>query len=215
MTTIDVTPEYMLNRMNSSFINRSSVWPHKHTVVKSVQTVLSQIYLNKLLIADVLIDIIKDYLYYSEKEIIQKFNRFCINSSIERLSVNHYYFVDFFERRRQVHWSIGHVHGGPEEVEIQLQQTMCVACGESCTRHMNFDGCCTMAMDGEDGMMELEIETGQPVDEDETYNIAVDPFVEPVDELFDDDHEMYDSDDYYAGDRYGAHSKGDDRDDDY
>lgn len=174
---MDVTPEYMLkNRSTSPFINRSTVWPYKHTVVKSFQTVLSQIYLNKLRIPDVLIDIIKDYLYRSEKEILRKFNQFCINSSVNRLTTSHYYLVDFFERRRQVHWSIGHVHGEVHgEVEVQLQQTMCVTCGERSDFHTNFDGCCAMELDDEDGMMELETENGHHTDDDdETDHLRVD-----------------------------------------
>ena len=39
-------------------------------VVKSEETVLAQIYLNKLWIPDVLIDIIKDYLYGEDGSLV-------------------------------------------------------------------------------------------------------------------------------------------------
>ena len=224
----------MMQMMTPAYINRID---GKDRVVKSVQTVLSQIYLNKLWIPDVLIDIIKDYLYVSAEEILRKFHRSCINTSINQLSGDCYYLVDFYERRRQVHWSIGHAYGLPSENPVQMQQIMCVTCGERSDYHTNFDGCCVMEWDGEDGTMDLSIERtvidfdpndahwsnmSQPLvlyddsdqgqteveeekEEDKEGKGQKEEEEEVEEEYYSQDG--YDSDDWYAGDRRGAHSR--------
>ena len=138
----------------TAYINRG-VWPQRDSVVKSVQTCLSQIYLNKLFIPDVLIDIIKDYLYISEAEILRRFHKSCLNTSINEMTCSVTYFIDMYGRRRQAQWATGHDF---PTAEIQFQQVLCMTCGETCQYHTNLDGCCVLEFDGEDGTLILDIE---------------------------------------------------------
>ena len=154
----------------ASIHTSSDVWPYRDYVVKSDETVLKQIYLNKLWIPDVLIDIIKDYIYTSADEILRKFHKSVMNSAIERLAIRSVHYVDDYGRRRLTMWSIkGHDYYPASE--IQLEQTLCITCGEKCDFHANIDGCCPMEWDGEDGTLEFGIEneygTGYSVEEEE------------------------------------------------
>jgi len=143
-----------------AIINAATEWPHRNQVTKSVETTLCQIYLNKLWIPDVLIDIIKDYLYISAEEILRKFNKSAINASIEHLSCDSCHYVDVFGRRRLTTWTIGHIYYPKQEV--QLQQTLCVTCGEKCEVHTNVNGWCELEWDGEeDGTLELEFDISE------------------------------------------------------
>lgn len=141
---------------SSAIINTSPVWPHRNYVSKSEETVLSQIYLNKMWIPDVLIDIIKDYLYIHAEEILRKYHKSMINASICDLTCDSFHYVDVFGRRRLTVWSIGHLYCS--KPEIQLQQTMCITCGVKCESHPNANGCCLLEWDGEDGTLEFEME---------------------------------------------------------
>jgi hypothetical protein len=197
----------------AAFIN-SGVWPQRDSVVKSVRTVLCQIYLNKLFIPDVLIDIIKDYIYISAEEILKKFHRSTLNASIAKLTCSVSYFVDIYGRRRLAHWATGQDWASSE---VQLQQVMCITCGESTGYHTNLNGCCALEFDGEDGALELEEITPEQVgvtdgESDEMDHYSVDPHEEDYDR-YDEDYDRYNEDNWYAGDRYGARDK-DDSDDD-
>jgi hypothetical protein len=130
-------------------------WPKRDYVVKSVSTSLCLIYLNKLCIPDVLIDIIKDYLFISAEEVLRRFHRSNLNNSITDMTCDVTYYVDLYGRKRQAHWSTGHDFNYAAE-PVQLQQILCLTCGESCTYHTNLDQCCPLEFDGEDGTLVLE-----------------------------------------------------------
>ena len=113
-------------------------------VEKSNDTVFSQMVLNKLWIPDVLIDIIKDYLFVSAAEILRKFYRAHLNRSITDMWVNYRPITDIYGRDRQTMYEIGHVYGGGN---IQIQGIMCVTCGDFDHRHNNMNGCCPQQFD--------------------------------------------------------------------
>lgn len=169
---------------------KTAHWPKRDYVVKSLTTVLCQIYLNKLYIPDVLIDIIKDYIYISEAEILKRYHRNCLNFSITQMSCAVSYYVDMYERKRQAHWSTGHDFDyARNSPPIQLQQIMCMTCGEACDYHTTLDKCCPLEFDGEDGTLVLEEVIDKSYEEEE------------------EEYDGYDEDNWYAGDRYGAKSK--------
>lgn len=97
------------------------------------------------------------------------------------------YYVDLYGRKRQAHWSTGHDFNYGEE-PVQLQQILCLTCGEATTYHTNLDQCCVLEFDGEDGTLVLEEviqrETAEDVDDEE-------------EDVFD----RSDEDNWYAGDR--------------
>lgn len=113
-------------------------------VEKSTDVVFQQMVLNKLWIADDMINEIKDYLYISAAEVLRKFYRLNLNNSITAMWVNHSPVTDIYGRYRQVVYAIGHVYGAGN---IQLQGTVCVTCGEFDHRHNNMNGCCALQFD--------------------------------------------------------------------
>ena len=186
---------------SSAIINTSPVWPHRNYVSKSEETVLCQIYLNKMWIPDVLIDIIKDFLYINAEEILRKYHRSVINASIGDLICDSFHYVDVYGRRRVTVWSIGHLYRATPE--IHLQQKMCITCGEKCDSHPNVDGCCVLEWDGEDGTLEFETETEYMQEE----------VAEPVDDYNDiDEDDRYDHWNPWA--EYNPYNRDDDDDDD-
>jgi len=197
---------------SSAIIHTSAIWPHRNYVRKSDKTVLSQIYLNKLWIPDVLIDIIKDYLYIDAKEVLRKYYMSSIHTSIRDLTCDSYHLVDTFGRRRQTVWSVGHLYR--LKPEVQMQQIMCITCGEKCNSHPNMNGCCAMEWDGEDGTLELEVANGYTVsssvddyndiDEDDRYDhwnpwAEYDPYRDLDDDDYDDDHDHDENEGLYDG----------------
>jgi hypothetical protein len=111
--------------------------------------------LNKLWIPDVLIDIIKDFLYISAAEVLRKFYRFNLNSSITDLTTMSSCVIDVYGRQRLAHWAKGHVYGGGD---VQIQGVVCVTCGEADSRHQNVNGCCALEydeVDPENGLLYL------------------------------------------------------------
>jgi len=185
--------------INYAYINTSPLPPYKNYVVKSVETVLSQVYLNKLWIPDVLIDIIKDFLYISAEEILRKFHKSQINLSIERLTIESYNYLDEYGRKRLTHWVIGHT--SILHCEIQLQQTLCVTCGENCINHPNINGCCVLEWDGEDGTLDFTPEVLNGTDTQEEQEVVAveqeEAHMEEITERFYDRDE--ERDDYYDG----------------
>jgi hypothetical protein len=123
------------------------------TIQKADSTVLAIMTLNKLWIPDVLIDIIKDYLYISAYTVWRNFSRKSINIRITSLYYDWSNLCDTQGRVRLIHWSKG---DATPESEIQIQCCVCVVCGESDIFHTNLDGCCRMEGDyHEDGQIEL------------------------------------------------------------
>ena len=113
-------------------------------VEKSNEVVFQQMVLNKLWIADDMINEIKDYLYISAKEVLRKFYRLNLNNSITGLWTNYTPLTDVYGRDRQAIYAIGHVYGGGN---IQIQGIMCVTCGDFDHRHNNMNGCCPQQFD--------------------------------------------------------------------
>ena len=173
-------------------------------------------------IPDVLIDIIKDYLYINAKEVLRRYHKSVINASICNLSYDSFHYRDVFGRRRLTVWSIGHLYC--PKPEIQLQQSMCITCGEKCNFHPNINGCCVLEWDGEDGTLELEVEEADRhfaihvdnEDAGETDNEDVDEDVDE-DDLYDswhpwgkygpDDEEALNDDPYYRNDAYSSNER--------
>jgi hypothetical protein len=120
---------------------------HSGFVEKSNDVVSQQMVLNKLWIPDVLIDIIKDFLYVSAAEVLRKFYRAHLNRSITSMYVNYTPKTDIYGRDRQIVYAIGHVYGTEN---VQLQGTICVTCGDFDHFHNNMNGCCPQQFDLED-----------------------------------------------------------------
>jgi hypothetical protein len=176
----------------------------KSTVImrKSVRTSLSLIYLNKLLIADVLIDLIKDYLYISKEEVLKKFYKDSINMSIAGLVIDRHYFVDIFGRRRQARVQWMEMDEG-----LHLHHFLCVTCGENGDAHA-YNGCCEMELDGDgeddDEVLELVLERdeeGRVVDEEGRIEVEREKeyHLDEVSSYEQDPYDGYDSDNWYAG----------------
>ena len=123
-------------------------------VEKANDVVCQQMVLNKLWIPDVLIDIIKDYLYISAAEVLRKFYRLWLNRSITDMWTSNKVMVDVYSRERLVIWQTGYIYGGGD---LHLQGTICVTCGNCSRSHNNINGCCALEWDGpEDEPMYLE-----------------------------------------------------------
>jgi hypothetical protein len=125
---------------------------HSGFVEKSNEVVSQQMVLNKLFIPDVLIDIIKDYLYISAAEVLRKFYRSNVNNSITSLWVDYTTLTDIYGRDRQCHFGVGHVYGSEK---VQLQGMVCVTCGDFDHFHNNMNGCCSQEFDLEDEPIQL------------------------------------------------------------
>ena len=121
-------------------------------VEKSNDVVFSQMVLNKLWIPDVLIDIIKDYLFVSAAEVLRKFYKFNVNNSITSMWVNYRPLTDIYGRVRQTIYEIGHVYGAGN---IQIQGAVCLTCGDFDHRHNNINGCCPQQFDVEGEPIQL------------------------------------------------------------
>jgi len=117
-------------------------------VVMAEETVKKIMLLNKLWIPDVLIDIIKDYLYVNKETVLRNYYKAMINYSIWRLNVRFSNTLDQYGRIRKIHWAIGHDC-------VQLQDVMCAVCGEYQSRHHTNlpHGVCAMEWDGPDGTL--------------------------------------------------------------
>lgn len=94
-------------------------------VQKAEETVQAILALNKLWIPDVLIDIIKDYLYVDRYTVLRNFYKNSINTSIRSLTVETVYNIDETGQFVYAHWAIGH---RDEPYDIQLQGLTCMAC---------------------------------------------------------------------------------------
>jgi hypothetical protein len=134
-------------------------------VEKSNEVMCKLMVLNKLWIPDVLIDIIKDYLFVSATEVLRKFYRVHLNSSITDLWVNYIPLMDIYGRTRQITYALGYIYGGED---IQLQGHICVTCGDFDHFHDNANGCCALMWDGADGELELMAEEDDLEVTDET-----------------------------------------------
>lgn len=129
-------------------------------VEKSNHVVSQQMVLNKLFIPDVLIDIIKDYLYINTAEVLRKFYKLHLNRSITSLWLDYTTLMDIYGRDRKHHYAIGSLSGSEH---IQLQSVVCLTCGDFDHLHNNMNGCCPQEFDLEDEPIELVSKTGSEI----------------------------------------------------
>jgi len=140
------------------------------TIQMADSTVSAIMTLNKLWIPDVLIDIIKDYLYIDAYTVWRKFSKTSLNRSIASMDFEWSNIYDIQGRVRSIHWS----KGDQAEVEdpIQMQCCVCVVCGEADYIHTNWDGYC-----GLEGDYQLIEEDGGNAEEDtDEASYQDDPF---------------------------------------
>jgi len=123
---------------------KAIIQSYNGTIKKADTTVLVIMALNRLRIPDVLIDIIKDYLYIDAYTVWRNFSKASINESILSLWYDWTKLLDIQGRVRLVHWAKGNQC---ESSPIQMQCSVCVSCGESDSNHTNLDGCCGMEGD--------------------------------------------------------------------
>jgi hypothetical protein len=150
---------------NMSVIDGTVVHGWCGYVEKSNEVVSKLMVLNKLWIPDVLIDIIKDYLFVSATEVLRKFYKEHINRSITDLWVNYTPLMDIYGRTRQITYALGYIYGGED---LQLQGHICVTCGDFDHFHDNANGCCALMWDGADGELLLTAEEDDLEVTDET-----------------------------------------------
>ena len=117
------------------------------SVIKSERVVFQQLVLNKLWIPDVLIDIVKDYLYYDKNYAIHKQFQKCLNMSVNTLYTESRFYLDKEGCRRMAQVAIGQIRENPLELtrRLQLQTLICVTCGNFCNQHGNMSGLCLRA----------------------------------------------------------------------
>jgi len=173
-------------------------------VEKSNEVVSQQMVLNKLFIPDVLIDIIKDYLYIDRTKVLRKFYREHLNRSITDMSRSSQNIVDIYSRPRLVLWQTGYIYGGGD---LHLRGAVCVTCGDFTRLHNNVNGCCPLMWDIEDEPIYLTDDFSDTSDEPEgdsiipdvswAVNIPVPPQLthEEWDDYWSDDDEWERSDD--------------------
>ena len=127
----------------------TAIAPQKHDVVKSDRVVFQQLVLNKHWLPDDIINEIKDYLYISKEEALQKYYRSITNKSINSVVTTSQICVDMFNRHRLTDWYITCT-----SENIYLQGTVCSVCGVGTTYHQRIDaingGVCTLVWDDVD-----------------------------------------------------------------
>ena len=124
-------------------------------VEKANDVVSKQMVLNKLWIPDVLIDIIKDFLYVGAAEVLRKYYRLHLNLHIQDLSCSVIYLQDIYGRDRIAIWGTQTGYYGEVPPEIQLQGSVCIECGSCCSYHNTLTGCCPLIWDIEGEAQEL------------------------------------------------------------
>jgi len=120
-------------------------------VEKSDRVVFQQLALNKHWLPDVLIDIIKDYLYINKADALRKYYKRQLNKSIESVVTTSQICVDMFNRSRLTDWYITCKSGADN---IHLQGTVCNVCGVGTTQHQHINaingGICSLVWDDVD-----------------------------------------------------------------
>jgi hypothetical protein len=164
----------------------------KNCIEKNDEVVLAIIMINKLMIPDVLIDIIKDYLYICKEKVLERFYRQlfgrCVNNDITRLILSRSCLLDNNNRQRIVHWAIAHYDG---VIDVQIQSLTCVTCGEYSQFHRNFNGCCVLDGDVENEELLLYSKDIDYI-EDEINDIVkdIDDIVKDIDDIVKDIKDM-------------------------
>ena len=203
-------------------------------VVKAEEVVQAQLAINKSWLPDDVLNIIKDFLYISSYDVLRKFYKSSITSSILRIETNFGYLSDIQGRPRIAHWMTGHVD---EFQGVQLQGMICVTCGNPTEHHETLTGCCVFHDEGEiDGEVDIRSDYDWETQVYPTGWFADDVFEASAQEVLEVEAEMipevswgidipaaavsdaesyydsedgYDSEDYIrASDRRGAYSRG-------
>jgi len=157
-------------------------------VEKSNHVVSQQMVLNKLFIPDVLIDIIKDYLYINTEEVLRNFYKLHLNRSITSLWLDYTTLMDIHGRDRKHQYAIGSFN---ESENIQLQSVVCLTCGDFDHLHNNMNGCCPQEFDLEDEPIELLSNTGSDIIPQVTWEIDI-PVASPMDGRASDEEQRMD-----------------------
>lgn len=147
-------------------------------VEKANEVVSQQMVLNKLYIPDVLIDIIKDFLYISAAEVLRKYYRLHLNLHINDLTCSTIYLQDMYGRDRIAIWRTQTGYYGEDSPEIQLQGGICVECGSCCSYHETLTGCCPLMWDIEGEAQEL-VERVEELELEELELEEEDPVIIP------------------------------------
>ena len=202
-------------------------------VVKAEEVVQAQLAINKSWLPDDVLNIIKDFLYISAYDVLRKFYKSSITTSILRLDTNFEYLFDVRGRPRLAHWMTGH---HDEFQGIQLQGMTCVTCGNPEEHHTTLTGCCVFHNEGEvDGEViirsdydwnysaihwvpeddmemvveELELEPEPETIPEVSWGVDIPAAANSDEESYYDSEDGYDSEDYIrASDRRGAYSRG-------
>ena len=140
---------------------------YNRTIRMADETVLKILALNKLWIPDVLIDIIKDYLYIDAYTVWRNFSKLCINRSIAGMQFQWYDHYDVLGRRRMTQWTKGYLEDLP-----QIQGCVCVTCGETTSYHTTENGCCGIDFDEEGTMVLIDVSDEAAWSEDENEDYA-------------------------------------------
>ena len=210
------------------------VYGWNEPVVKADTVVQAQLAINKSWLPDDVLNIIKDFLYISAYDVLRKFYKSSITSSILRIETNFSYLLDIQGRPRIAHWMTGHVD---EFQGIQLQGMTCVTCGNPMEHHTTLTGCCVFHDEGEiDGIVDIRNDydwatqvnpTGWFADDvveapapevlevepemipEVSWGIDIPAAADSDEESYYDSEDGYDSEDYiHASDRRGAYSRG-------
>ena len=152
--------------MAASVLNAAIVHGWCGYVEKANDVVFQQMVLNKLWIPDVLIDIIKDYLYVSATEVLRKYYMRHLIVSIGNMVSSRDLLVDVYGRQRIAHWTTGHLY---EDGNIQMQGLVCMTCGDSSDRHQGVNGCCRLEWDEDGEVLELMLEESVMEISEETF----------------------------------------------
>ena len=138
-------------------------------VEKANDVVFQQMVLNKLWIPDVLIDIIKDFLYISADAVLRKYYRIGLNLSITSLNYTDSIVLDIHNRPRIGVWSVSVPDG-------EIEGRTCLTCGDCSDMHHDhqYSGCCPLILDVEgDPQLVFQLD-----DEEEEEGFSDDGFSE-------------------------------------
>jgi hypothetical protein len=174
--------KHILNKTVRKLIMAAIVHGWCGYVEKANEVVSQQMVLNKLYIPDVLIDIIKDFLYISATEVLRKYYRLHLNLHINDLTCSTIYLQDMYGRDRIAIWRTQTGYYGEDSPEIQLQGGICVECGSCCSYHETLTGCCPLMWDIEGEAqelverveeLELELELEEVIIPEVTWDISI------------------------------------------
>jgi hypothetical protein len=116
-------------------MNLARMLPYKNfdeIVFKSEKTVYSQMIINKFRIPEVLVDIIKDYIYYNKNQVIQRYLKNILN-----LTINNLYIYRGHSLNVEGDIKMSYVDIINENNSLMIHSSMCAKCGEYCFRHMD------------------------------------------------------------------------------